>query len=225
MILLGTIVNVLLVLIGGVVGLLLKAGISKRFSDLMIQSIGLVTGIIGITYAIRVNNILIVIISLIVGAIIGETINIDKRLNRLGEWMKKKGKGENAMGEAMVTATLLFCVGAMAIMGSLDSGLRQNHDILYTKSIMDGIAGMLFASTMGVGVLFSAIPLAIYQGSITLLAHLLEPYLSEAVILYMNGVGGILLIGLSLSILEIKKIKVANLLPAIFIPIFLSIFL
>ena len=139
--LLGTLVNVVLVLIGGFVGLFLKKGISKRFSDLIMHAIALVTMVIGITFATASENMLIVIISLVVGALIGEGINIDKRLNQLGDLIKSKVKSESGnVGEGFVTATLLFCVGSMAIMGALDSGLRGDHTVLYTKAIMDGIS-------------------------------------------------------------------------------------
>lgn len=155
--LLGTLVNVVLVLIGGFVGLFLKKGISKRFSDLIMHAIALVTMVIGITFATASENMLIVIISLVVGALIGEGININKRLNQLGDLIKSKVKSESGnVGEGFVTATLLFCVGSMAIMGALDSGLRGDHTVLYTKAIMDGISALIFASSMGIGVLLSA---------------------------------------------------------------------
>lgn len=220
--LLGTLVNVILVLIGGFIGIFLKKGISKRFSDLIMNAIALVTMVIGITFATASENILIVIISLVVGALIGEGINIDQKLNQIGTWVKGKVKSESGnVGEGFVTATLLFCVGSMAIMGSLDSGLRGDHTVLYTKSIMDGISALIFASSMGVGVLLSAVPILVYQGSITLLSSFIQPYLTQSMMTEMNAVGGVLLIGLGISILGIKDIKVSNLLPALIIPIIL----
>lgn len=217
--LMGTIVNVVLIIIGGVIGSFTKRGIPERFRTLIMSAIGLVTAVIGITFATQTSNILIVIVSLVIGGILGEMIDIDDKLNQMGEWVKAKIKGEKSdVGEGVVTATLLFCIGSMAIMGSLDSGLRGDHTILYTKSVMDGISSILFAGSMGVGVILAAIPVLIYQGLLTLLASSLEPYLSAVLITEMSAVGGILLIGLGLSILEIKKIKVANLLPAIIIP-------
>lgn len=220
--LLGTLVNVVLVLIGGFVGLFLKKGISKRFSDLIMHAIALVTMVIGITFATASENMLIVIISLVVGALIGEGINIDKKLNQLGDLIKSKVKSESGnVGEGFVTATLLFCVGSMAIMGALDSGLRGDHTVLYTKAIMDGISALIFASSMGIGVLLSAVPILLYQGSITLLSSFIQPYLTQSMMTEMNGVGGILLIGLGISILGIKEIKVSNLLPALVIPVIL----
>ena len=221
--LLGTLVNVVLVLIGGFVGLFLKKGISKRFSDLIMHAIALVTMVIGITFATASENMLIVIISLVVGALIGEGINIDKKLNQLGDLIKSKVKSESGnVGEGFVTATLLFCVGSMAIMGALDSGLRGDHTVLYTKAIMDGISALIFASSMGIGVILSAMPILLYQGSITLLSSFIQPYLTQSMMTEMNGVGGILLIGLGISILGIKEIKVSNLLPALVIPVTVS---
>ncbi|MFR0779851.1 MAG: DUF554 domain-containing protein [Zhenhengia sp.] len=224
--LLGTLVNVVLVLIGGFVGLFLKKGISKRLSDLIMHAIALVTMVIGINFATASENMLIVIISLVVGALIGEGINIDKRLNQLGDLIKSKVKSESGnVGEGFVTATLLFCVGSMAIMGALDSGLRGDHTVLYTKAIMDGISALIFASSMGIGVLLSAVPILLYQGSITLLSSFIQPYLTQSMMTEMNGVGGILLIGLGISILGIKEIKVSNLLPALVIPVILLAFI
>lgn len=224
--LLGTLVNVVLVLIGGFVGLFLKKGISKRFSDLIMHAIALVTIVIGITFATASENMLIVIISLVVGALIGEGINIDKKLNQLGDLIKSKVKSESGnVGEGFVTATLLFCVGSMAIMGALDSGLRGDHTVLYTKAIMDGISALIFASSMGIGVLLSAVPILFYQGSITLLSSFIQLYLTQSMMTEMNGVGGILLIGLGISILGIKEIKVSNLLPALVIPVILLAFI
>ena len=152
----------------------------------------------------------------------GEGINIDKKLNQLGGLIKSKVKSESGnVGEGFVTATLLFCVGSMAIMGSLDSGLRGDHTVLYTKAIMDGISALIFASSMGIGVLLSAVPILLYQGSITLLSSFIQPYLTQSMMTEMNAVGGILLIGLGISILGIKEIKVSNLLPALVIPVIL----
>lgn len=246
MILLGTIVNVILIITGSLVGMILKKGLASRFSDLIMGSLGLVTLVIGITFAIKSENILIVVVSLVIGALVGEGIDIDKKLNQLGDWLKDKAVRKNSseekmnhqtikmnkddtqtkaiesnsrLGEGFVTATLLFCVGSMAIMGALDSGLRGDHTILYTKSIMDGIAALIFASSMGIGVALSAIPIFIYEGGIALLAKAVQPYMSAAMMTEMNAVGGILLIAIGLSMLDIKKMKVSNLLPALVVPI------
>ncbi|MEG0387889.1 MAG: DUF554 domain-containing protein, partial [Niameybacter sp.] len=221
MVLLGTWVNVGLIIIGSLIGILLKKGIQERYANLIMSGLGLVTLVIGLSFALQSENMLIVIVSLVIGALIGEWIDIDKRLNQFGEWMKEKigertqknikAKGEGVeevdthsrIGEGFVTATLLFCVGSMAIMGALDSGLRGDHTILYTKSIMDGISALIFASSMGIGVTLSAVPILIYQGSIALLAQTVQPYLTASMMTEMNAVGGILLMGIGLSLLEV----------------------
>lgn len=222
----GTLVNVVLVLIGGSIGLFLKKGLSERFSNLIMDALALVTIVIGITFATASENILIVIVSLVIGALVGEAINLDQQLNQLGKLVRNKVKSHSGnIGEAFVTATLLFCVGSMAIMGALDSGLKGNHTVLYTKAIMDGISALIFASSMGIGVLLSVVPIFIYQGSITLLASWIEPYLTQGMMTEMNAVGGVILIGLGISILGIKEIKVSNLLPALIVPMLLGIWL
>lgn len=220
---LGTVVNVVCVVLGGMIGILAKKGIPSRFADLLMNGIGLVTLSIGMSFAIKSENILIVVLSIVLGGIVGEWIDLDAQLEKGATFVRSKMKGDgNQVAEGMIAATLLFCVGSMAIMGSLDSGLRGDHSILFTKAIMDGIAAALFASTMGVGVILSAIPLFIYQGFITLSASLLEPVLTAAVITELSAVGGVLLLGLSLSILEIKKIKVVNLLPALLFAVLIT---
>jgi uncharacterized protein len=162
---------------------------------------------------------LIIISSLVVGGILGEIIDIENRLENLGKWMESKFSKGNQSGEftkAFVSASLIYCVGAMAIMGSLDSGLRGNHQILYAKSLLDGISSVVFASSMGIGVAVSAIPVFLYQGAITLSASYLQGILSADVIREMSATGGLLILGIGLNILQIQKIRVGNLLPAIF---------
>ena len=222
----GTLVNVVLVLIGGSIGLFLKKGLSERFSNLIMDALALVTIVIGITFATASENILIVIVSLVIGALVGEAINLDQQLNQLGKLVRNKVKSHSGnIGEAFVTATLLFCVGSMAIMGALDSGLKGNHTVLYTKAIMDGISALIFASSMGIGVLLSVVPIFIYQGSITLLASWIEPYLTQGMMTEMNAVGGVILIGLGISILGIKEIKCSNLLLVLMVTILLGVWL
>ncbi|MGE5630045.1 MAG: DUF554 domain-containing protein [Caulobacteraceae bacterium] len=226
MILLGTAVNALAVILGGTAGSLMKKGIPERFSNLIINALGLFTLAIGITFSLGSKNMMVVVFSLVIGSIIGEWIDVEKRMNGLGDAVENKLKSkEGNFSQGFVTASLLFCVGSMAIMGSLQSGLMNDHKILFTKSIMDGITAAIFASTMGIGVAVSAIPVFIYQGIITLLASVVAPYLSQAVITEMTATGGILLIGVGINILELKKIKVGNMLPAIFMPIILMLFM
>lgn len=220
MILLGSIVNAAAIVLGATLGTLLKKGLPKRFGDLVIATLGLFTVVLGVSFAMKTEHSLIVIFSLLLGAAIGEWIDIEKRLDSFGNMVQSKLKGfKGNFSQGFVTASLLFCVGSLAIMGSLQSGLANNHNTLFTKSIMDGVISIVFASTLGIGVAASALPVFIYQGIITLLAAFLQPYLSAEVVLEMTATGGILLMGVGLNILEIKKIRVGNLIPAIFIPI------
>lgn len=226
MILLGSAVNAAAIIIGGAAGYIFKKGLSERFSSLIMSVLGLFTLAIGMMFFTESKNIMIVLFSIVIGSILGEWANIERRMNDLGDYIqsKLKAKGGN-FSEGFVTGSLLYCVGSMAIMGALQSGLMNDHKVLYTKAVIDGITGVIFASTMGIGVSFSAIPVFIYQGSITLLASFVSPFLGEAVITEMTAVGGILLVGVGLNILEIKKIKVGNMLPAIFLPIILMLFI
>lgn len=222
---LGVIVNTLTVTVGGALGLLLKKGLPKRISDTLMKGLGLCTAFIGITGALKGENTLLIIISMVAGAIIGELVDIDRRVNKLGEYIQKKVGRPGADGEestlakGFVSASLLFCVGAMTIVGSLQSGLTGDHTMIFTKSVMDFCSSMIFASSFGAGVLFSAVFLFVYQGAITLLASFIAPYLTDAVINEMTCVGSIIIIGLALNILGITKLKVMNYVPAIFLPI------
>ncbi|MEA4849552.1 MAG: DUF554 domain-containing protein [Clostridiaceae bacterium] len=226
MILFGTIVNAGAIIIGGIAGSIFKKGISERFSSIIISVLGLFTLSIGMMFSIDSQNIMVVIFSLVIGTIIGEWIDIEKKMNNLGNYVQDKlNSKEGSFSEGFVTASLLFCVGTMSIMGPLQSGLMNDHRILLMKSILDGVMSVVFASTLGIGVSLSSLPLLVYQGSIALLASFVAPYLNEAVITEMTAVGGILLIGMGINLLEIKKIKVGNMLPAIFLPIILMLFI
>jgi hypothetical protein len=226
MILFGTIVNAGAIIIGGIAGSIFKKGISERFSSIIISVLGLFTLSIGMMFSIDSQNIMVVIFSLVIGTIIGEWIDIEKKMNNLGNYVQDKlNSKEGSFSEGFVTASLLFCVGTMSIMGPLQSGLMNDHRILLMKSILDGVMSVVFASTLGIGVSLSSLPLLVYQGSIALLASFVAPYLNEAVITEMTAVGGILLIGMGINLLEIKKIKVGNMLPAIFLPIILMVFI
>lgn len=212
----GTIVNAAAVLIGSVGGLVLKKGIPTKFQQTIMQGLGLAVGLIGLQMAFKTQNILIVIISLIIGALIGEAIDIDKWLSRIGDWLTTKmGSQHGNAGQGFVTASLVYCVGAMAVVGSIQDGLTGDASTLYAKSMLDGISSVIFASTMGIGVALSSISILLYQGTITLLAGVFSAILSDSVIKEMTAVGGLLIVGISMLMLEIKPVKVANLLPAI----------
>lgn len=226
MILLGSIVNAAAIIIGGTAGSVLKRGISERFSSLIVSALGLLTVALGMMFAVKSQNTMVVVFSLVFGAVLGEWINIEKRINDLGEYVQHKlGAREDNFSQGFVSASLLFCIGSMSIMGALQSGLMNDHNILFTKAIIDGVTGVVFASTMGIGVTLSFLPVFIYQGLISLLASVIAPFLSEAVMTEMTATGGILLMGIGVNMLELKKIKVGNMLPAIFLPILFMLFM
>ncbi len=222
----GTIVNTLAIIAGAMIGVIAKKAIPQRMGDLVMSAIPIVVMVLGVQFGIASSNILIVIVSLVVGGIIGEWIDIDRRLDDFGVRIQSRMKGgDSNFSAAFVSTTLIYCVGSMAILGSIESGINGNHTILYTKSLMDGISAIFFASTLGAGVIFSGISVFIYQGILTVIAGYIGPYLSPEVVTEMSASGGILLIALSFTILGIKKIKVANLLPAIFLPVILMLFM
>lgn len=226
---LGTIVNTIAVIIGAGIGMFLKKGIPQRLSDTMMKGLGLCTLFLGISGSLDGQNSLILIISIVVGALIGEGIDLDEKLNQLGNWLENRFKSKDgskiSVAEGFVSASLLFCVGAMTIVGSLQSGLQGNHEMLFNKSMLDFVAAIIFASTMGVGVMLSAAFVFVYQGAITLLAQWVAPVLSDVVIAEMNCVGSVIIIGIALNLLGITKLKVMNYVPAIFIPIILCQFM
>lgn len=239
----GTILNALAVLAGSMAGLLLKflasrfssrlpagsAALGQRLQEIIMNGVALCVLYIGISGALKGNNTLAAILSMVAGAIIGELLDLDRRMQSLGDWVQKKTarlvRGESAVAEGFVTASLLFCVGAMAIVGALENGLTGNYETLQAKSLLDGISSIIFASSLGLGVAFSAVALFLYQGSISLLASVLSPFLGDAVIAEMTCVGSLLIVALSLNMLGLTKIKVMNLVPAIFLPILLCTFM
>lgn len=229
---LGTVVNGLAVIAGGIAGTLLKSGIPERYKKVVMQGIGLAVVFIGISGSIKEmitiidgnkldrQFVMLMIFSLVIGGLTGEFLKIEKRLESIGTWFQNKmpGKG-GSFSDGFVTASLVYCVGAMAIVGALEDGLSGNTSTLFAKSILDGVSAVVFSATMGIGVAFSAIPVLIYQGSITLLAGVAKPWLNDMVISQMSLVGGILIFAIGINLLEIKKINVGNLLPSIFIPV------
>jgi uncharacterized protein len=217
---LGTIVNCVAIIAGGLVGLLFKNGIPDRYNQTVMQAVGLSVLLVGLKTAIVSDDLLVIIISLAIGGLAGEWIGIEDRLEQLGKFLEKKfTKGSGGFAQGFVTASLIYCVGSMAIVGSLESGLSGNHATLFAKSCLDGIVSIILSSSLGMGVLFSAVPVLLYQGSITLMATVLKPLLVPAVITQMSGVGGLLILGIGMNMLREKKIKVGNMLPAIFIPL------
>ncbi len=218
---LGTTVNFIAIIIGGLAGVFFGKYFSDKLKETVIQGIALTVLVIGLQMALKTNNVLIVILSLVIGGVIGETIDIQARLNDLGQSLEKRfsSQGNGQFTKAFVTTSLIYCVGAMAIVGALEDGLNANHSILFAKSALDGITAIIFASSMGMGVIFSAVPVFLYQGSISLFAGSVQGLLSEAVVIEMSAVGGILIFGIGITMLGIKEIKVGNLLPGIFLTV------
>jgi uncharacterized membrane protein YqgA involved in biofilm formation len=219
------------------VGLLVKGGLSKRFEQTIFSAVGLAVIFIGLggamagllvfeDGALDTRYTMLMVLSLILGAVTGELLNIEKGLNNLGEWVKAKlppRLAGNTFVDGFVTASMLFCVGAMAIVGALEDGLSGDHSVLLAKSVLDGITSLLFASTLGIGVAFSAFPLLIYQGGITLLAQVLRPFLTDELIGQMSCIGSVLIFAIGVNMIFGKKISVCNLLPAIFFPIIFAL--
>lgn len=218
------VVNAVVVLLGGLLGLTLGGRLQERHTKTIVQGLGICTIVIGIMSAITTSNILIVIICLVIGTILGELLKIEQRLDALGDWLKARvaKNGGGRFTEGFVTASLLFCVGSMAIMGSFDAGLRGDYNTIFAKSALDAVMAVTFAATMGVGVLFSGATVLIYQGALTLLAGVVEPLLSVSVVTEMSAVGGVMLIATGMNIMGLTKerIRVGNMLPAMFLPVF-----
>ena len=235
----GTIVNTIGVIIGGLIGILLGKAIPEKISERLMQALGLCTLLIGLTGTVKVitfsndqtvysQNIILIIISMVVGTLIGELLDLDKLLNDLGNRLQEKFKSKNGnstLAEGFVTASLLFCVGAMTIVGSMQSGLLGDNSTIFAKTVLDFIASIVFASSLGIGVVLSAAFVFTYQGAITLIAYFAGNFLSNYMISQMTFVGNLIIIALALNMLKITKIKVMNLVPSIFIPIILCSFM
>ncbi len=223
----GTLINVAAIVAGSALGLLLRRGMKQGLADTVMQGLGLCVILIGLQGALQTGNVLLVILAMVLGGVAGTLLRLEERMNQLGAFAQRKlarqGQGDGAapdhrFAQGFVTASLVFCVGAMAVVGSLDSGIRGDHSTLLAKSALDGVAAMVFASTLGVGVMLSALPVLVYQGAISLLGTLIAPLLSAQVVQEMSAVGGLLILGIGVNMLLQKDIKVANLLPAIFVP-------
>lgn len=222
MVLLGTIVNGICIVIGSLLGKLLHK-IPERVKGTIMYAIGLAVIVLGLQMGLKSEHFLIVILSLVFGAVIGEMTMIEEKLNKLGNWLEKR-VGSNEQGnisEGFVTATLIFVIGAMAIIGALDSGIRGDHNVLYTKAIIDGFTALILTTTLGIGVIFSAIPVFLYQGLIAIFATQIDRVIPDALmnsfIVEMTSTGGIMIVAIGLNIAGITKIRVANLLPGILV--------
>ncbi|WP_041086288.1 DUF554 domain-containing protein [Jeotgalibacillus soli] len=220
MVLLGTIVNGLLIIFGTLIGKWLHR-IPERMKTTVMSAIGLAVVVLGLQMGLQSENFLIVIISLVLGAVLGEWIGLDHKLNQVGQWLENKiGKNsETSISQGFVTATLIFVIGAMAVIGALDSGIRGDHSVLYTKAIIDGFTSIILASTLGIGVMFSAIPVVFYQGLIALFATQIDLIVPAALmdqfIIEMTATGGVMIFAIGLNLAGLTTIRVANLLPGI----------
>ncbi|ULT57078.1 DUF554 domain-containing protein [Neobacillus drentensis] len=220
MFLLGTLVNGLLIVIGTLLGKWLNR-IPEGMKKTVMYAIGLSVMVLGLQMGLKSENFLIVIISLVVGAVAGELLRLEDKLNDLGGWLERRvgSNGKGSISEGFVTATLIFVIGAMAIIGALDSGIRGDHDVLYTKSLIDGFTALILTTTLGIGVIFSAIPVVLYEGLIALFATQIDRFvpreLMDQFIVEMTATGGVMIFAIGLNLTGIVKIKVANLLPGI----------
>jgi len=216
---LGTIVNALAIVCGTGLGCVLKSGIRKNYQETIMNAVALSVLLIGMLSAIKTNDLLLLIFSLVLGSILGEAAKIEDRLAGFGQLLGQKTKStDGSVAKAFVTSSLIFCVGSMAIVGSIESGLTGNHQTLFAKAVLDGITSIFLSSTLGFGVVFSAAAVVLYQGLITLAAGALKAFLTETMITEISAVGGILIIAIGLNMLKVTKIKVGNMLPSIFLP-------
>lgn len=212
----GTLVNAAAVIVGSGVGLLFRRTLPQRIVTAIMQVMGLFTVFLGIKMAIGTQEMVLMIFSLVLGTVVGEFLDLEGRLERFSERLKIFTKSDSShFTEGFVTAFLLFCMGSMTILGSIEEGMGGRPDLLFTKSVMDGFSSIALASALGIGVLMSFFPLLIYQGGLTFFAFWLERYLSEGLTNEISATGGVLLIGLGISIAGIKKIKVINMIPAL----------
>ncbi|AGX07019.1 MULTISPECIES: DUF554 domain-containing protein [Bacillaceae] len=222
MFLLGTLVNGLLIVIGTLLGKLLHR-IPESMKGTVMYAIGLAVIVLGLQMGFKSENFLIVILSLVLGAVLGEWLGLEDKLNAVGNWLERKigSNGQGSISQGFVTATLIFVIGAMAIIGALDSGIRGDHDVLYTKSIIDGFTALILTTTLGIGVIFSAIPVVLYEGLIALFATQIDRFVPQALmdqfILEMTAAGGVMIFAIGLNLTGLTKIRVANLLPGILV--------
>lgn len=224
----GVFANVATVIVGSLVGILFKKAIPKSLSDILMQGLGLCTLFIGVQGAMKGQNTLIMILSVVIGTVIGTLLKLDDRLNRLGSYLEarfKKGDGGPSLAQGFVTSSLVFCVGAMTIVGSLNAGLYGDNKMLYTKSLLDLVSSCVFASTLGFGVTLSALFVLVFQGLLVLIAGFAAPLFSDVLIAEMTCAGSILIIGIGMNLIGCAKIKVMNMLPSMFVPIVLCLFM
>lgn len=224
----GTIVNTLAVILGSTIGLVVNNRLNKRVTEVMMKGIGLCSLVIGIDGALNGENTLIMIISVIIGVFIGETLDVDKKVTCLVEKIERrfvKDSNEKSLSKGFISASLLFCIGSMTIVGCMNAGLLNDYTMLYTKSTLDLCSSMIFASSMGFGVLLSSFFVLGYQGLLTLVAMWAAPIFTNAVITEMTCVGSLIIVAMGLNLLEVTELKLMNFIPAMFLPIILCLFM
>jgi len=225
---LGTIVNSLAIIAGSLLGLFFSRGISDNYKEIILSAIGLSVVLIGIKSALVSDSLMVIIFSLIIGSLIGETMKIEKKLEQLGNILETRVAARSgdsgSFTRGFVTSSLVFCVGSMAIVGSLESGLTGNHQTLFAKSVLDGVTSIIFASTLGIGVMFSSFAVFLYQGAVTLTAIYMKNFLVAETVQQMSSVGGMLIVAIGLNIMKITTIRVGNMIPAIFLPLVYFVF-
>ena len=225
MIIFGTLVNVGAVIIGTIIGVIVQSRLPQKIVKIIFQVMGLFTLLLGFSMALKMEHFILGIAALVIGAVIGEWIDLDRYMNQFSQWVKSKFKMKNEkFSDGFVTAFLLYCMGSLTILGAIEEGMNNNADLLLMKSMMDGFSSIALASAMGIGVGFSAIPLFIYQGGLTLFAGALGDFFTDTIITELSAVGGVLLIGLGINILEIKKLRVLNMIPSLIIIVILIYF-
>lgn len=228
MVLMGAGVNAIAIVCGTISGLVLKKGISSKVSDTAMHGLALIIFYLGITGAMSGKHLIIEIVSIIIGAMIGEWIDLDYQMIRLGDAIERlfrSKKEDNSISKAFVVSSLFFCVGAMGIVGALQSGLTMNHETLYAKALIDGVAALIMTTTLGFGVALSAMMVFLYEALISLMAQGISPYLTTEVINEISCIGAIIFLGMSFNLLNITKIRIMNLVPAVFVPIILFLFM
>ena len=219
----GTVFNSLTVFIGGSLGLLIGKFIPKKMQTTIFNCLGLFTLYVGINMTLNTKHSIAVLLSLVIGAVTGEFLGLEDKLNNLGDTLKKKFNAKDeGFTQGFVSASLLFCVGSMAIIGAFEDGLKNNPEILMTKGIMDGIVSILFAGSFGIGVLFSIVPMFLYQGALTFLAVWAEPFITQDMYANISGLGGLMIMGIGFNLLKIKKLNLGDMLPGLIYVVFLT---
>ncbi len=225
---LGTLVNSAAIVVGAVAGTLLRRGIPAAWKETILAAMGLCVTVIGMKMAQGSAHLVLVVVSLALGALVGEALDLDGRLTRFGQWLQRRLLGNrsaatgSSLGEAFVSASLLLCIGAMAIVGAIEDGLAGNHEILFAKASLDGVISVVLASTLGIGVALSAVSVLVYQGAITLLSFWMQQFLTEAVIGEISATGGVMILAIGLNLLGVTKIRLANLIPGLAVLVLLA---